>query len=144
MDKKQKALSLFSNHYNCAQSVFTAFAPGHGLSEETALKTACAFGAGMARTQGICGAVTGAFMVIGLRHGKYLADDQTGKDITYDKAREFAGAFTRLHGSTVCRELIGIDISTQDGLLRALDADLFESRCAVFVRDAVALLEEID
>lgn len=144
MDKKQKALGLFSSHFNCSQSVFAAFAADYGLEEESALKTACAFGAGMARTQGICGAVTGAYMVLGLRHGEYLAEDETGKELTYEKAREFAAAFSRMHGSTICRDLIGIDISTPEGLLHARDTGLFEKRCAVLVRDAVTLLEEMD
>ncbi|HSV95916.1 MAG TPA: C-GCAxxG-C-C family protein [Spirochaetota bacterium] len=144
MDKKRKALGLFSDHFNCSQSVFAAFAAEFGLKEEAALKIACAFGAGIARTQGVCGAVTGAFMVLGLRHGKYLADDETAKELTYARAREFAADFSRIHGSTICRELIGVDISTSEGLLHARDTGLFEKRCTMFVRDAVSLLEEMN
>jgi len=144
MERTKKALGFFANHFNCSQSVLIAFAGDYGLDEHTALKLACAFGAGMARTQDTCGAVTGAYMVLGLRHGKYLADDETGKELTYAKARECTASFVRLHGSAICRNLIGVDISTPEGLQRAHDAGLFEKRCAFFVRDAVEILEKMD
>ena len=41
-------------------------------------------------------------------------------------------------------ELIGVDISTPEGLQRAHDSGLFEKRCAIFVRDAVEILEKMD
>ncbi|MBP7602671.1 MAG: C_GCAxxG_C_C family protein [Spirochaetes bacterium] len=144
MEKTKKALGFFANRFNCSQSVLIAFAGDYGLGEHTALKVACAFGAGMARAQDTCGAVTGAYMVLGLRHGKYLAEDETGKELTYAKARGFTASFVRLHGSTNCRNLIGVDISTPEGLQRAHDSGLFEKRCAIFVRDAVEILEKMD
>ena len=63
----KKAVDLFENKYNCAQSVLTAFGPQFELEPEITLKIACGFGAGMGRLQETCGAVTGAFMVIGLK-----------------------------------------------------------------------------
>jgi hypothetical protein len=48
MERTKKALGFFANHFNCSQSVLSAFAGDYGLDEHTALKLACAFGAGMA------------------------------------------------------------------------------------------------
>ena len=63
-----KALQLQrdeTRHYNCAQTVLTAFAGKVGLDEETAYRVAAGFGAGM-KTGHVCGAITGGVMVLGL------------------------------------------------------------------------------
>lgn len=70
MNNSEKAVSCFNNGFNCTQAVFGTFAPGMGVPEAVAFKIACPFGAGMGRMQETCGAVTGAFMVIGLKHRK--------------------------------------------------------------------------
>ena len=55
--------------YGCAQTVLATFAQDYGLSEEAALRISTGFGSGMGRMCEVCGALTGAFMVIGLKHG---------------------------------------------------------------------------
>ncbi|MDO4343818.1 MAG: C-GCAxxG-C-C family protein [Eubacteriales bacterium] len=52
-------------HYNCAQAVLLPFAEDMGMSEETAMKIASNFGAGMRRAS-VCGAITGGLMALGL------------------------------------------------------------------------------
>ncbi len=76
-DKTQIALEKFAEGYNCAQSVAYTFAAECGLTEDAALKLSCAFGGGMARTQEVCGAVTGALLVLGLLHGRGARDDRS-------------------------------------------------------------------
>jgi hypothetical protein len=61
-----KALRLFDQGFNCAQSVFVTFAPRFGLDEPSALKIAAAFGGGMSRCGSVCGVFSGALMVLGL------------------------------------------------------------------------------
>jgi C_GCAxxG_C_C family probable redox protein len=143
MTNSEKAVSLFRNGYNCAQSVLAAFAPQFGISEADAFKIACPFGAGMGRMQETCGAVTGAFMVIGLKHGKYLAEDKVSKEITYEKVREFSKKFNELNNSLKCRDLIGVDLSTMDGLEIAKEREIFEKLCGKYIQDAVGILEGI-
>lgn len=142
MTNSEKAISYFKSGFNCSQSVFATFAPQFGISETDAFKIACPFGAGMGRMQETCGAVTGAFMVIGLKYGKYNADDKLSKDITYEKVREFSKKFNELNNSLKCRDLIGIDISTMDGLELAKQREVFEKLCVKFIQDAVGILEE--
>ena len=64
--KVNDAVACFNNGFNCAQAIFTAYCDELGLDEETALKIACGFGAGMGRLQETCGAVSGAYLAIGL------------------------------------------------------------------------------
>ena len=84
MSKIDTAVSGFKEGFNCAQSVLSAFSEELGLTRETALKIACPFGGGMARQAETCGAVTGAFMVIGLKYGQASKADKASKNRTYD------------------------------------------------------------
>jgi C_GCAxxG_C_C family probable redox protein len=69
-ERCERATQCFSEGFNCSQAVLSAFGPEMGLDCETALRVAGMFGAGMGRMGNVCGAVTGAFMVIGLKYSK--------------------------------------------------------------------------
>ncbi len=141
MTYAEKALDLFSNDFNCAQSVLAAFAKDYELEETKALKLACGLGAGMGCTARTCGAVTGAFLVIGLKYGKYKSEDKDSKPLTYRKVREFIEEFEKRHGSIECRQLVGMDISSEKGFAEAREKNLFKSICFKLVEDTVAILE---
>ncbi|MGA2618084.1 MAG: C-GCAxxG-C-C family protein [Thermoguttaceae bacterium] len=136
------AISRFAEGFNCSQAVLSAFAGDFGLDDQAALKIASGFGGGMGRMADTCGAVTGAFMVLGLRYGQ-ASSDREAKEAIYARIREFAQRFQARHGSLVCRELLECDISTPEGLQRAKDEKVLTTICPKFVRDAVELLEEM-
>ena len=143
MDRTETAVRMFEREFSCSQSVFTAFADPADLSREAALRVASGFGGGLARTGETCGAVTGAIMVLGLRHCGVPTDDPTAKQAAYPPVQEFLARFKAAHGSIVCRELLGCDLGTPEGLQRAREQDLFKSRCPAFVRTAAELLEDL-
>jgi C_GCAxxG_C_C family probable redox protein len=142
--KIQQARDCFAKGFNCAQSVLLPFAVEMGLEREMALRVAGAFGGGMGRMGHTCGAVSGAFMVIGLKYGKVHEDDDEAqtKEKAYALVREFAARFAARHGAITCNELLGCDISTPEGHHRAAEMGLF-ARCPKFVQDAVEILELI-
>ena len=142
MTNSEKAVSHFRNSFNCSQSVFATFAPQFGIPETDAFKIACPFGGGMGRMQETCGAVTGAFMVIGLKYGKYDAEDKVSKEITYEKVREFSKRFHEINKTLICRNLLGIDLSTKEGMDLAREQNIFEKNCVKYMKDAVEILEE--
>ncbi len=137
------ALNLFNKGLNCAQSVLASKSDLTGLTVTDSLKIATGFGAGMANMQQICGAVTGAYMVIGALHGRVDPDDEASRDRTYDLIGAFNKGFIVLHGSLNCRELLGVDLQSEEGLEEAEREGYFQSRCAKFVEDAGKILEEI-
>ena len=114
-----------------------------GLDRETALRVAGAFGAGMARTGETCGAVTGALMVIGLNYAKTRKGDDDSRERAYALAQEFMDAFRERNRSLLCRELLGVDVSSPEGVAAVRERDLFRTVCPTFVRDAGEILEEI-
>jgi len=141
--RTETAVSLFREGYSCSQAVLAAFARDTGLERHVALRVASGFGGGMGRMAQTCGAVSGAVMVLGLQYGPVSAQDCAGKERTYAQVREFVRRFQARHGTVVCRELLGCDISTPEGFQRAREDQLIRTRCPRFVRNAVAILEEL-
>jgi len=90
-----------------------------------------------------CGAVTGAFMVIGLKYGNTKTGDDGARERTYELVGEFAKRFRSSHGSIVCRELLGYDLSNPEERTAARKKGLFTTLCPQLVQDAVEILEKI-
>lgn len=143
MKRSEKALKYYLEGFNCSQSVIASFADVLNIEEEVALRMASAFGGGMGRMQHTCGAVTGAFMVIGFLRGKYKEGEEEAKEITNKLIQEFAHKFAELNGSINCRALITYDLNTEEGRDQAEKADVFNKKCTDYVSIAVELLEEI-
>ena len=141
--RSERATEKFMAGYNCAQSVLWAFADDVGLNPETALKIACGFGAGIGRKQETCGAVSGAIMALGLRHGRGEAQDRSATEATYAKTRELLARFEARLGSCNCRQLLGCDLATDQGHADFLARDLRGKVCAPCVQAAVSILEEM-
>lgn len=142
--RSEQAVSCFSEGFNCSQAVLSTFGPEMGLDRETALRVAGMFGGGMGHMGGVCGAVTGAFMAIGLKYSKVQDGENKKRDSGYALVRQFAEEFTARNGSIVCKELLGCDLSTPDGLAQARDTGLFSDVCPRFVRSAVDILEQME
>lgn len=97
----------------------------------------------MARLQHTCGAVTGAFMVLGMVNSGRYTDRKEIKDTTYAMIREFNNRFIALHGATDCRTLLGCDLNTQEGQNYMSEYKLSESICEKCVAHSVSILNEL-
>lgn len=133
--KTEKASELFNNGKNCAQSVLGAFCEDYNLEIETTIKMAGGFGSGV-RSGEICGAVSGAVMVIGLKYGE-------SKELCNEKTAEFIGKFKGVNTHITCKNLLGCDVSTPDGREKAVIENLFETKCSDLVISATEILEEM-
>ncbi|HUT31130.1 MAG TPA: C-GCAxxG-C-C family protein [Sedimentisphaerales bacterium] len=142
MEKVERAVRYFEQGCNCAQAILAAYGEQFGLERETSLKLACGFGGGIQMGQ-TCGAVTGAFMVLGLKYGQTDAKDRRPKEKTYELISQFVEKFQSRNGSVVCKELLGCDISTPEGMKTARARNLFVSFCPKMVRDAAEILEQM-
>jgi C_GCAxxG_C_C family probable redox protein len=141
--KSERAAALFQEGFSCSQAVFATFSEDFGLDRDISLKLSQAFGGGMAHLGEACGAVTGAFMLIGLKYGRTKADDLEARDRTYAKMRQFTDKFKALHCSIQCRCLLGLDIGTEEGMRLAREKNLFQTLCSNYVRNAAEIVEEI-
>ena len=141
--KAEIAVDIFLNGFNCSQAVFSSHSEEYGLSETVAKKIACGFGAGMGYNCEVCGAVSGALMVIGLKYGKYMELDNPAKEKTYKLVKEFTDNFKKEYGTINCRQLIKYDLGIEEQLLKARELGVFKEICPAFVKKSVEILEEI-
>ncbi len=142
MTNADRALDLFARQYNCAQAVFAACGLGAGLDEQCCLALAAPFGGGLGRLGETCGAVSGALLALGLREGAPAATTPTpeSKAALYARVGEFIAHFKARHGSIVCRDLLGCDISTPEGREQAQTRNLHQTLCRELVRSAAEIL----
>ena len=145
MSEKERAVELFHEGYNCSQSVFTAFAHRFGIDEETAKKISAGLGGGVGRMREVCGAVSGAAMVIGSICSATDGKDNENKQKNYELVREFADRFIKRNGSIVCRELLGLDVKMENTAKPdSRTAEYYKKRpCVELVGDAAEILAEI-
>jgi len=141
--EKATAIAMFEKGFCCSQAVLATFSEKFNLDRDIALKLSDGFGGGMGRMALTCGAVTGAFMVIGLKYGRTSADDKEAKEKTTQLVQKFIKKFTERNKSISCKELLGCDISTDEGYEYAKKNNLINTLCPKFVADATEILEEI-
>ena len=139
----EKAAELFLSGYNCAQSVYAAFAPQLGISEKQAAKMASALGGGLCRMRETCGAVSGAMMVLGALKG-YDTPDDNAKKILYARGQRIMKQFKESFGTLRCLELLQLP---KDGALSPIPTprtrEFYQKRpCARFIYEMARLLEE--
>jgi len=137
-----QAVKLSESGCSCSQAVFGAFAPEFGLDEDVAVRVASGFGGGM-RMGDTCGALTGAFMALGLALGGNASRTAEGRQAVSEAVIACTRRFLDSHGALACRDLLGCDIHTLEGKQRALDQNLFETKCRDLVRDAATIVESL-
>jgi C_GCAxxG_C_C family probable redox protein len=140
--KVENAEARHQQGFNCSQAVFSTLAESLGLDPSIALKIASPFGGGIGRTGETCGAVTGALMALGLSEG-FSEPDRQVKERVYARTREFLDRFYARYGAVACKILIGVDISTPEGMQQARDQGVFTNRCSQFITGAVEIADEM-
>lgn len=133
MDEKvRQASEYYGSGLYCSQAVLGAFCGGYGVDEKLAWRISCGLNSGCRRAE-VCGAVSGAILVIGLKHGG-------DKAVCNHKTEEYIQAFLKSNGSMICRDLLGCDVSTPEGKEKAAGEDLFATRCMDMVESAAQIL----
>lgn len=125
----------------CAQQVFAHFSERFGLSPDDAMRAASCFGSGMGQAA-TCGCVTGALMALGMAHGCAGPCSRERKGNLYSRRDAFMTAFVRAHGSLLCREILGHDLTIPQERALIMEKGLFTTVCAPLVCAACDLLEE--
>ncbi len=140
--RKELAVELFNRGFLCSQSVFAAFADLCGIKEEQALKIGACFGSGMRKGE-VCGACTGALMVLGMLYGQSDREHPKDRVKANEAAEKMMNRFKEACGSYICNELLGCDITTEEGVNHARRNNLFTEFCPRMVANAVEVLEQI-
>ncbi len=144
MSRADRAKELFFNGYSCAQAVLCAFCDELSIDEETAQAISSSFGGGMGRMREVCGAVSGALMVLGMKYGYTDKSDPSKKAENYKRVQEFAKYFKEENGSIICRELLGLSKGEKsDPIPGERTKEYYKKRpCPEIVYTAAKILEE--
>ena len=137
MCKIDNARAVFNRDRNCAQSVLGVYAEEYNLDIQTLHRLAAAFGGGMGHTKGICGALSGGLMVLGLKNNR----DHFDKEKTYARTRDLMDEFIRRNGSRDCEELIGVDLMTEAGKTRFKEDNIKQKVCEKCIADVIDIIE---
>jgi len=144
MSRAEQARAYFKQGYNCAQAVVLAYRDKMGLDEQTAARLSSSFGGGLGRLREVCGAVSGACMVLGAVSGYTEATDQEGKKAHYARIQEFARRFKEENGSIICRELLGEKKEDNTGVPEERTEAYYKKRpCDELVACAAQILEDM-
>jgi C_GCAxxG_C_C family probable redox protein len=142
MENSEKALGYLKEKYSCSQSVFAAYADKLGIETKGVFKVAAGFGGGIGRTQDICGALTGAIMVLGC---KYFDENNPAgsKDFVYNKVKKFIEKFKERNKYVDCYDLTGVDFKREEWKSLFAKLNIHEEKCNKYVKDACEILDEM-
>ena len=132
----EEALHFFDGGFNCAEAVLYAIGKIFEMDIDEAQKAATGFGGGIARYGHLCGAVTGSVMAASLFLGRTTPDDIEAKTATYAVTGRLVNIFEEEFGAVNCKELIGVDLNTPDGLTAYMN-HLHYNQCSRQVRFAI-------
>ena len=139
----KKAVENFKSGYNCAQSVFLAFADEFNIDKETALKLSSSFGGGMGRLREVCGAVSSMFAIAGLKHGYTSNNDDVAKTKHYELIQSLAQDFKEEFGTIICRELLNLPQGADSPIPSKRTEEYYQERpCEDFIKYASEIIEK--
>jgi C_GCAxxG_C_C family probable redox protein len=142
LDRVAATVQTYQTSYPCAQSLLSVYADEFGLDKESALKVAAPFVGGMGMRGETCGAVTGAFMALGLKYGGIKERGRIVSEMQ-KLVTKFVDKFEARNGAISCEKLLGVNIYTPEGFKAAADKGLLSTLCPNFVRDAAEITEEL-
>ena len=141
-ERAERAVDLFEQGYNCAQSVVGAWLDQTEMDSDQAMRLASSFGGGMGRLREVCGALTGSFMVAGLVRGYDEPGDDQEKAGHYALIQEIAKEFEQKYKTILCRDLLELDVKHDSPNPSVRTAEYYAERpCARFIYDAVIYLD---
>lgn len=133
---------MFDAGYNCAQIVSTRFASKYGMDSRELKRLTCGFGGGMRKGE-VCGAVSGATLVVGMKYGNENAKEVDKKKKCHDKTIEYENHMIKKTQSLICKDYLGCDISEEEGYEYAIQNNLFNIICPKMIFESIQTLIEL-
>lgn len=141
-DHTEKAVTLFTQGYNCAQSVFVAFSDVTGMDKELAKRLSSSFGGGMGRMREVCGTCSAMFMIAGILYSEGTETDHSIKTEHYKRIQYLAEEFRKKHETIICRDLLkGLAVTSTPTPENRTEQYYKVRPCVKFVRTAAEILD---
>lgn len=133
---------MSSKGCNCAQIVFSYFAEKNGLDINKSLKITSAFGGGMGKGD-VCGAITGAYMALGLIYGNDL--ENSDRSILKEKIKEFDLEFQKISMERRCEDILGVNVGDKEKVMEfAKKNPDFKVICPKLVINSINIIEKLE
>lgn len=133
---------MSSKGCNCAQIVFSYFAEKNDLDINKALKITSAFGGGMGKGD-VCGAITGAYMALGLIYGNDL--ENSDRSILKEKIKEFDLEFQKISMERRCEDILGVNVGDKEKVMEfAKKNPDFKAICPKLVINSINIIEKLE
>ena len=139
---ENEVLQKFGEGFDCSQIVLEYCSEKFNLTKEEALKIAACFGGGMWHGE-TCGCVIGSLIALGMKYGNTEPNDKDTKDKLLAMKAELEEKFSQKHGSCKCKEILGYDLSTEDGMAKIMEKKLLQTKCPKVVLDTCDILDEM-
>ena len=143
LSRGELAEKYFREGYNCSQSVALSFLDVLPIDRSTLLKLSSSFGGGIGRLREVCGAFSGAVMVIGLLSGYDTPETGKVKADYYAMIQDFSQIFSGMSGgSIVCRELLHLGPGKDSPVPSERTPEFYKKRpCPELIRNSAELLD---
>jgi C_GCAxxG_C_C family probable redox protein len=142
MDGREETIRAAEGHAAdgllCSEAVLLALSEYMEVESELIPRIATGFAAGVARTGNVCGALSGAIMGLGLRHGRDTPTTEPRRR-PYWYGRRIAEAFEEAYGSVTCPGVLGLDIDDPDDYRRYTEEDMWATKCRKIIKTATGL-----
>lgn len=145
MNRVEKTIDLQMNGgLNCAQAIITVYGEPFGISPATAKTLGRPWGGGMAQQAKTCGYLTGAMIVLALAYNN--GDEEASRKETGQAIRDLFRQVEKRRGSTLCKDLLGADMSTPEGKKTITEKRLIKTVCCNqggIGQDVAEILEDL-
>ena len=124
--------------FGCAETVFIVLKGAFGLDDPMDSSAAMALNGGVAYSGGLCGAVSGAALAVGMLAERRIADHLEAKRVARELVARLMDDFRAEHGSVDCRDLIGVDLRAPGGHDRFIASGIWRDGCMRQIEFAVS------
>ena len=130
-----------NNGLNCSQAIMTAFGGKTGISPEIARLFGRPWGGGIGHLAGTCGYLTGAVLVLAQAFDD--ADEKKARQQTAQAVRTLFERFEKKYGTSLCKDLLGADMSTAEGQQKIVEEKLVAQHCYDIGEEVAGILNSI-
>lgn len=140
VEVQDKAENYFNSGYNCCESVVLAVCEHSGVDKEMPLKIATPFGSGMSKNASNCGALSAAFISMGMTKGRSSVEDE--RDPSYLPADIVFNKFKDKYKTVSCGDITCLNMRDPEVMAQNKER-LHRELCGPIVRQVTQwILEE--
>jgi C_GCAxxG_C_C family probable redox protein len=139
---QDNAENYFNEGYNCCESVVLAVCDYAGIDKEMPLKIATPFGSGMSKNSSNCGALSAAFIAMGMTKGR--SNNEDSRDPSYVPSDILFNKFKEKYKTVTCGDITCLNMKDPEVMAQNKER-LHKEICGPIVRQVTDwILQEME